>query len=170
VTRHPFKGISMGLRLSGSKGETCFFVTTTFLEHQPYGNMEGMYDALLDSLIFYCNKYKAGLFGYVFMPTHIHLLIRIDGEKLSAFMRDFKKYISQKAARNLGLNMSHIWAPRYHKIVIFSEDIFYTKLKYMHNNPVKSGLVCNPEDWENSSARHYLRGTKDGLSEIMENY
>jgi putative transposase len=29
------------------------------------------------------------------------------------------------------------------------------KLRYLHRNPVKRGLVQNPEDWKWSSFRHY---------------
>ena len=29
------------------------------------------------------------------------------------------------------------------------------KLRYLHRNPVKRGLVSNPEDWKWSSHRHY---------------
>ena len=32
------------------------------------------------------------------------------------------------------------------------------KLKYIHRNPVKRGLVDRPEDWAWSSFRHYLTG------------
>jgi putative transposase len=30
------------------------------------------------------------------------------------------------------------------------------KLRYMHDNPVKRGLVAAPEDWRWSSYRHYF--------------
>jgi len=32
------------------------------------------------------------------------------------------------------------------------------KLKYIHRNPVKRGLVERPEDWACSRFRHYLTG------------
>ncbi len=34
------------------------------------------------------------------------------------------------------------------------------KLRYLHRNPVKRGLVKEPEDWAWSSFRHYLTGTE----------
>ena len=34
--------------------------------------------------------------------------------------------------------------------------MFWTKLKYIHNNPVKAGLVKRPEDYIYSSARNYI--------------
>ena len=32
------------------------------------------------------------------------------------------------------------------------------KLRYMHDNPVKRGLVESPEQWRWSSYRHYFYG------------
>jgi REP-associated tyrosine transposase len=32
---------------------------------------------------------------------------------------------------------------------------FTVKLRYLHRNPVKRGLVLAPEDWRWSSFRHY---------------
>ncbi len=89
------------------------------------------------------------------MPTHIHLVLFIEGLKLSAFMRDFKKFIAQKVIRDLKGNASSVWKPTYDRVVIYSDRILRQKLDYIHRNPVKGGLVDNPEDWEWSSARDY---------------
>lgn len=35
------------------------------------------------------------------------------------------------------------------------------KLRYIHRNPVKRGLVSRPEDWLWSSFRHYATGETD---------
>lgn len=34
--------------------------------------------------------------------------------------------------------------------------MFYTKLNYIHNNPVKAGLVNYPGEYRYSSARNYI--------------
>jgi hypothetical protein len=42
------------------------------------------------------------------------------------------------------------------------------KLRYIHRNPIKRGLVAKPEDWQWSSYRHYqtgMRGTVEIESE-----
>jgi hypothetical protein len=38
---------------------------------------------------------------------------------------------------------------------LYSEEKFTEKLRYMHQNPVKRGLVLAPEDWKWSSYRTY---------------
>jgi putative transposase len=39
------------------------------------------------------------------------------------------------------------------------------KLKYIHRNPVKRGLVEKPEDWPWSSFRNYVTG-EEGVVEV----
>lgn len=150
----------MGLRFPNQKNYQCFFVTTTFKDWQPFGNMTGIYGALEDSVIFYSEKYKALIAGYVFMPSHIHLLIFIEGKELSNYMRDFKKFISQKAIKEVGIRESNVWMPRYDKVVIENENVFRTKLNYIHNNPVNSNLARKSVEWKWSSARDYLDNKK----------
>ena len=45
---------------------------------------------------------------------------------------------------------------RFDNVLVYSPKAFRTKLEYIHNNPVKAGLVGKPEDWKYSSARNYL--------------
>ncbi len=48
--------------------------------------------------------------------------------------------------------------------MVTQEDVFKQKVEYIHNNPVKKGLVEEAEHWNYSSARNYLCG--DGCIEI----
>ena len=50
------------------------------------------------------------------------------------------------------------WMQRFDDEVIRNREMFLTKLRYIHNNPVKAGLVENPEDYKYSSARNYMFG------------
>jgi len=57
-----------------------------------------------------------------------------------------------------------MWQPKYYAFNVFSEAKAREKLDYMHNNPVKAGLVENPCDWLYSSARWYLMGRSVGVA------
>jgi REP element-mobilizing transposase RayT len=146
----------MGLRFPQQILGSCFFVTTTFHDRRKHGQIEGVYSALADSLKFCLEKYKVLLPGYVLMPSHVHLLLVIDGNSLADFMRDFKKFVSQKALKDCGIDDTQIWMPRYDRVAIHSEKAFRQKLKYIHNNPVRSGLVGIAKDWIWSSAGSYI--------------
>src|SRR3989442_26035 len=67
-----------------------------------------------------------------------------------------------------GLDVRHLPSPSpCGRGEVFSLDIpFYrTRLRYIHRNPVKRGLVEEPQDWPWSSFRHYLSGA-EGVVEI----
>ena len=45
-----------------------------------------------------------------------------------------------------------------HDFVVFSDKKRIEKLRYIHRNPVKRGLVLEPDQWAWSSYRHYAYG------------
>lgn len=60
---------------------------------------------------------------------------------------------------------SKIWQPRYYDFNVWSEARRIEKLRYIHHNLVRKGLVLSPELWAWSSFRHYLVGA-EGVVEI----
>jgi putative transposase len=154
----------MGLRYPDQINHNCFFVTTSFKNRKKYGEIEGVYEILEENLIFYSNKYKAKISGYVLMPSHLHMLLFINGDKLSRFMRDFKKFTAQKSLTKCAINSHNVWMSRYDRLAIVTEEIFRIKLNYIHYNPVRAGLVTKPEDWRWSSAASYFTDNESGIS------
>jgi len=70
---------------------------------------------------------------------------------------DLKNYLTHIDERD------PIWQSRYYSFNIFSMKKLKEKIDYMHENPVRAGLVLHSEDWAYSSARHYLSGKSVGL-------
>ncbi len=84
------------------------------------------------------------------MPEHVHLLIS-ESERgpLSLALQMLK----QNVARELRLpEGSPFWLPRYYDFNVPSEAKRVEKLRYIHRNPVRRGLVAKPEDWKWSSS------------------
>ena len=88
--------------------------------------------------------------GYVVMPEHVHLLVsEPERGKLSTALQMLK----QNVARELRLpEGSPFWLPRYYDFNVPSEAKRVEKLRYIHRNPVRRGLVAKPEDWKWSSS------------------
>jgi hypothetical protein len=67
---------------------------------------------------------------------------------------------------NLG---GSFWEKRYYDRNVRDAREFIVKLRYLHRNPVKRGLVNKPEDWKWSSFRHYALREK-GTVEIESDW
>jgi len=52
-------------------------------------------------------------------------------------------------------NTGSFWQKRYYDRNVRDAREFSIKLRYLHCNPVKRGLVESPADWKWSSYRHY---------------
>ena len=61
------------------------------------------------------------------------------------------------------LEAGHIWQRRFYDFVVFSEKKREEKLRYMHRNPVKRGLVLEPQQWAWSSFRDYADGERGAV-------
>lgn len=57
--------------------------------------------------------------------------------------------------RNSNNNIFQFWQQDNHPIEIYTSKVFHQKLDYIHDNPVASGFVSQPEHWLYSSARNY---------------
>jgi putative transposase len=58
---------------------------------------------------------------------------------------------------------SPVWQAKYHAFNLYSRRKIEEKLTYVHQNPVRAGLVPAPCDWRWSSARHYELGKPVGV-------
>lgn len=108
-------------------------------------------------------SYQVCVYGYVIMPEHVHLLV---SESRRSTLAQAIKSLKQGVARRLALRGGEpFWQARYYDFNVWSERKFTEKLRYLHRNPVKRGLVTLPEDWPWSSFRHYATG-ETGVVEI----
>lgn len=97
------------------------------------------------------------------LPEHVHLLV---SEPERGLLATAIQAIKQSVARRLSLRKADpFWQARYYDFNVWSEYKRIEKLKYMHRNPVKRGLVARPEDWVWSSFLHFATG-REGIVEI----
>ncbi len=143
------------------KDQKVFFVTTSTIDHLILFDENSIKSSLLKIILNSVKKHEADLFGFVIMSTHIHLLLRIEGggPQLSQFMKDVKSISS----RQLFPEKKGIWQKRFDDLAIYTEGQFATKLNYIHNNPVKAGLVSSAEEYRFSSAMDWVNRPKDAI-------
>lgn len=119
------------------------------------------------------------VYGYCIMTNHLHLIIGSETNELSDIVRDFKSFTSREIRKlieghsgesrkswmlsllkNAGLQNKRnkdwqLWQQHNHPIELNTMERFEQRLNYIHNNPVKAGVVGQPEDYLQSSARQY---------------
>lgn len=163
------------------------FVTLQVVEWVDIFTRQKYRDIIITNLA-YCQKNKGlEIFAWVIMSNHIHLLIKSKNAELSDILRDFKSYTSKKIIEEIdSCNESRkewmlkifkdaafkhkrnseyqFWTHENHAEYIFSNKFIEQKLDYIHNNPVRAGIVEKPEEYKYSSAKDYA-GEK-GLLEI----
>jgi len=118
----------------------------------------------------YCQKEKGlEIFAWVVMSNHCHLIIKAKNNNLSSVIRDLKKFTSkaiykaietntQESRKNWLLqvltfeNKIWFWEEGYHGEEIYTKAFFDTKVNYIHQNPVRAGIVEKEEEYLNSSA------------------
>ena len=167
----------MRTRYKAIENHAIYFTTSTIVEWIPVFTSNKYSDIIINSLS-YCRQNKGlKVFAYVIMDNHIHLLV--SGYNLSVIIKDFKSYSAReiiKAAENEKkewlLNQLRfykrlhktdseyqVWQEGFHPQMIITDDMLLQKMEYIHNNPLRRGLIERPEHWSYSSASNYILGS-----------
>ena len=114
------------------------------------------------------------------MPDTYLLHLHAEGEKCFLLTSPFIEPGPERASLAVAIQMlkqivsyqlhklaagGPFWQARYYDFNVWSERKRIEKLRYIHRNPVKRGLVESPEQWAWSSFRHYISGV-EGMVEI----
>jgi putative transposase len=157
------------------------FLTFSCYQRRPRFSVATRCDLFLETLERVRRHYRCVVLGYVVMPEHVHLLVSepqhdnlstaVQALKLS-FVRRLQGSVvptSRNNGETWGIPVSgnstskrtnRFWQARFYDFNVWTEKKRIEKLRYIHPNPVKRGLVASPEQWPWSSYRWYLSGEK----------
>ena len=107
----------------------------------------------LESIIKAKKKGKFKIYGYCLMDNHIHMLIKEDEEIGKIIKRITVGYVGWHNKRHE--RTGHLFQNRYLSEPVETEDYFITVLRYIHQNPIKSGIVYSLSDYKWSSYGKY---------------
>ncbi|HBQ28462.1 transposase [Peptococcaceae bacterium SCADC1_2_3] len=97
---------------------------------------------------------KFEVYGYCLMSNHIHLLIHEKNEEIHQIMKrigtSYAWWYNRKYQRN-----GHVFQGRYRSECVKDDGYLLTVIRYIHNNPVKAGMVSKPEEYCWSSIQAY---------------
>jgi len=135
---------------------TFHFLTFSCYRRLPLLASPSAYAVFEQELELVRQRYEFVVAGYVLMPDHVHLLV---SEPRSTSLATVLQILKQRTSSKLKSSADpQFWQRRYYDFNVWNEDKTPEKLRYMHRNPVRRGLVAKPEDWLWSSFRHYATG------------
>lgn len=188
------KNESFGTKRTGyyiSDQFATYFVTFTVIAWADVFTRLACKHIIIDSLGF-CQINKGLIvYSYVIMSNHLHLILQAkEGSAgISNIIRDFKKYTSKELSQwilkneraprkkwminlfakygkaNSNNTGYQVWIQDNNPKILLYPKFTLQKLDYIHNNPVRSGIVLKAEDYIFSSASNYY-GCDDNILDV----
>lgn len=134
-----------------------------------------------ENYIYFLKKFRKrfhkllSIYAYCLMPTHFHFLVKVNKEKIDKLkqligiqLSAYTKAVNNMYERNGSLFQQHTKAK-----LIDDESYLLTLLAYIHQNPVRAGLVDRLPRWPYSSyldLAGYRNGTLVEHSIIEDNF
>ena len=113
------------------------------------------YEKLLETLKHYKEKSGYEIYAYCFMSNHVHLLIKEGEEELGTVFRrvgaTYVYWYNWKYNRR-----GHLFQDRYKSEAVENDRYFLTVLRYIHQNPLKAGIVKRISEYPWSSFGEYM--------------
>lgn len=163
--------------------EGIYFLTYTVVEWIDVFTRSVYKNIVVESLKYAQDNKGLNLHAWVIMSNHVHLIASAhEGYNLSDIMRDHKKYTTKQiiseikgnpdeSRKNwmLWLFVSHgernpnnkeyqFWQQDNHPVELDTNEMMNQRLDYLHNNPIKAGIVDVAESYIYSSAIDYADG------------
>jgi REP-associated tyrosine transposase len=104
------------------------------------------------------------LTAWVFLPDHWHAVIFPRYPlTISKVMKVIKSRSTFQFRRGWGIT-GEVWQARFYEHALRTVKEYHDCLRYIHRNPVKRGLVSQPELWKWSSFHAYNGGQEPRLA------
>ena len=178
------KTMSTGYKIS--EQDELYYVTFQIVRWIDIFTRQIYRDIVIESLRF-CQQNKGlEIYAFVIMSNHVHLLIRSEIGKLSDTIREFKSFTAKKILESINMEAEsrrewmlnlfefsakqhkrnekyQVWTHENHAEIVYGNQFMDSKINYIHENPVRAGIVEKQEDYFYSSARNYA-----GLDGVLD--
>ena len=111
------------------------------------------------------------------MTNNVHLVARVNNIPLNLVLHDLKSYNARRLLEMIKdnpresrkewllymfhyfgkqVNQEHqIWQHNNYPVELYSSEVIKQKIEYIHNNPVRAGIVAQPHEYLYSSANRF---------------
>jgi len=102
------------------------------------------------------SKTDLSIYAYCLMDNHVHLILRENNKEISLIMKgiatSYAMYFNIKYGR-----VGHVFQDRFKSEAVEDERYLMAVIRYVHQNPIKAGLVERPENYQWSSYQWYIK-------------
>jgi len=169
------------------KQDAVYFLTFTVTDWVDVFTRLNYRSIIVESLAF-CRKNKGlKLYAWCLMTNHIHLVCSVDQPfRMTDFIRDYKQFTAKNVLHDIQtlpesrrdwmlyrfefagkfdnrIEKYRFWQDKSHPVELTTNEMIEERINYIHQNPVRSGLVAREEDYLYSSARNFAE-----LSSVLE--
>lgn len=161
-----------------TRDKPCYYLTSVAKDRLPVFRTDKIKQIVSAALNEARKSAEILLFAYVIMPDHLHLITDgsrsvadvlrftngitarrvIDYLKENDFKSSLEKLRQEEKKRKYKYSL---WEHHPDAFLLTSETTFMQKVNYIHQNPVRAGLVVKAEDYLYSSARIWRKTRLD---------
>jgi REP element-mobilizing transposase RayT len=168
-----------------SRDNPCLSITSVARDRLPVFRTDAIKKITSASLDEARRSGRFAIFAYVIMPDHLHLITDgarkpsdtlrfvngIASHRVIGYLNDGGYTASLEKLRDTKKAREHkysLWDGHSNVFLVTSESVFMQRVNYIHQNPVRAGLVAQPEDYRWSSARCWSRRTLEDEPLLMD--
>jgi len=164
------------------KQDAAYFMTFQVVNWVDIFTRKRYRDIIIENLKYCIANKGLTVYAYVIMSNHIHILASAEGKGLSEVVRSMKSFISKRlidsifsepesrrdwmvdlfkqSAQSHKRNTNYqIWTHENHAVECYSPKFTWQRINYIHENPVRAGIVSLAEHYTFSSAIDYANRT-----------
>ena len=169
----------MGSKYVFSQDHPLHFATMTVVKWIDVFTRPVYIDIIYDAWRYCIREKGLTIHAYVIMSNHIHWIISTPVPHAGDIVRDFKRYTSRRLIAHISGNSQEsrrdwmlevfqrigqtgpnktqhqFWIHDNHPVPLWSPAVIAQKIEYIHQNPVRQGIVEDACHYRHSSARVY---------------
>ena len=157
-----------------SKDSPVYYLTSVAKDRLPVFRKENIKEIVCKAIAEARTAAGFLLFAYSVMPDHLHTIVGSDlkpskvlqfingiiSRRVLQFLKDegYQKSLEKLRHEDMRRNYRYsLWDHHPNAKLLTSEEVFLQKVRYVHQNPIRAGLVEIAEEYRFSSARIWAR-------------
>lgn len=146
------------------------FLTGNIAHRLPAFEQATCCEAFIDVCSTLKEQWPFKLIAYVLMPDHVHLIVNPKDGRIRELAGTLKSLSARRMIDQAGGpsflreqpdadgSIHQVWQESFKALPLWSDWLIWQKINYIHNNPVRSGLVRSAADYRCSSFRSFYLG------------